>query len=291
MEFLGRYPDDEACLQYLWRTRYAPDGEHAVCPRCEVERPFRRYETTQQRQSWTCTTCGHHLHPTAVTIFHKSSTSLHLWFYAMYLMASTRAGISAKQLERELGVTYKTAWRIANLIRNELMAQDDDRPLEGDVEADETWIGGRPRAHAKVKGQAHASSKPIVLGMVERGGRVRTDIIPFSGAGDIRPRVLANVKAGSRLHTDGYGVYRTMAGTFDHYWVDHSAGVYVSGDVHTQTIEGFWATVENGIRGVYHSVSRKWLQSYLDEYSFRYNHRKGADPFQVLLARAALPAT
>jgi transposase len=125
--------------------------------------------------------------------------------------------------------------------------------------------------------------------MVERGGRVRTEIIPFSGAGDIHPRVLQNVKAGSRLLTDGYHVYRTMAGTFDHYWVDHSAGVYVTGAVHTQTIEGFWSTVKNGIRGVYHAVSRQWLQSYLDEFSFRYNHRKGDDPFRVLLARAALP--
>ncbi len=170
MEFLGRYPDDEACLQYLWRTRYAPDGEHALCPRCEVERPFRRYETTQQRQSWTCTACGHHIHPTAGTIFHKSSTSLHLWFYAMYLMASTRAGISAKQLERELGVTYKTAWRIANLIRNNLMADDDTEPLSGEVEADETFIGGKARAYPKLTVGHHIARKSTVLGMVERGG-------------------------------------------------------------------------------------------------------------------------
>jgi len=291
MEFLGRYPDDEACLQYLWRTRYAPDGEHAVCPRCEVERPFRRYETTQQRQSWTCTTCGHHLHPTAGTIFHKSSTSLHLWFYAMYLMASTRTGISAKQLERELGVTYKTAWRMANLIRNHLMADVDPEPLRGEVEADETFVGGRPRAYDTRSMADKIADKSIVLGMVERGGRVRAEVIPFSGAGDIRPRVLANIKAGSTLYTDGWQAYRTMAGTFDHYWVDHEAKEYVRGHVHTQTIEGFWSNMKNGIRGVYHAVSRQWLQSYLDEYSFRYNHRKGEDPFRVLLARAALPAT
>src|SRR5437016_4961917 len=124
MEFMREFPDDEACLTYLWETRYAPDGTHATCPRCKVERSFRRYETEQQRQSWSCTACGLHLHPTAGTIFHKSSTSLHLWFYAMYLMTSTRCGISAKQLERELGVTYKTAWRMAHLIRTKLMTQD-----------------------------------------------------------------------------------------------------------------------------------------------------------------------
>ncbi len=139
MEFVREFPDDDACLEWLWRTRYSEDGEHADCPVCAEKRTFKKYETKQRRQSWTCTACGHPLHPTAGTIFHKSSTSLHLWFYAMYLMASTRCGISAKQLERELGVTYKTAWRMFNLIRNRLMAQDYQGTLGGHVEADETW--------------------------------------------------------------------------------------------------------------------------------------------------------
>jgi transposase-like protein len=134
--------DDAACLDWLWRTRYSEDGLHAHCERCGVERTFWRYETKQRRQSWTCTSCGLHVHPTAGTIFHKSSTSLHLWFYAMYLMTSTRCGISAKQLERELGVTYKTAWRMFHLIRHELMDQGDIE-LSGSVEADETYVGGK----------------------------------------------------------------------------------------------------------------------------------------------------
>src|ERR1700686_1618870 len=142
MEFMRDYPDDAACLEHLWRERYSPDGEHAECPKCKVERVFRKYATAQGRQSWTCTGCGHHVHPTAGTIFHKSSTSLHLWFYAMYIMASTRCGISAKQLERELGVTYKTAWRIFNKIRTQLMTQD-ETTLSGKVEADEMYHGGR----------------------------------------------------------------------------------------------------------------------------------------------------
>src|SRR5205807_1350517 len=133
------FPDDDACLDYLWRSRYAPDGIHAMCPRCDVERTFKRYATTQRRQSWTCTTCGLNVHPTAGTIFHKSSTSLHLWFYGLYLITSTRCGISAKQLERELGVTYKTAWRMFNVIRNSLMASD-GVVLSGKIEADETYF-------------------------------------------------------------------------------------------------------------------------------------------------------
>ena len=146
MEFMAEFPDDAACLEWLWRNRYSVNGEDAQCLKCEQLTTFARYGTAQQRQSWTCTSCGHHLHPTAGTIFHKSSTSLQLWFYAMYLMTSTRCGISAKQLERELGVTYKTAWRMAYLIRNKLMVQDAD-PLEGGepVEMDETYVGGRRR--------------------------------------------------------------------------------------------------------------------------------------------------
>jgi transposase-like protein len=120
MEFMREFPDDRACLEWLWRERYAPDGHHTHCPKCDRPRKFHK---VNGRPTWDCDHCGHHLHPLAGTIFHKSSTSLHLWFYAIHLMTSTRCGIAAKQLERELGVTYKTAWRMFNLIRNRLMAE------------------------------------------------------------------------------------------------------------------------------------------------------------------------
>jgi transposase-like protein len=137
VEFMREFPDDAACLDRLWRERYAPDGHHAQCPVCKRERKFHRIKT---RASYACDSCGKHLHPMKGTIFEKSTTSLQLWFYAMYLMASTRCGISAKQLERELGVTYKTAWRMFNKIRNHLM-NDEGEPLSGDVEVDETFLG------------------------------------------------------------------------------------------------------------------------------------------------------
>lgn len=127
LEFMADFRDDETCLRWLWNTRYNLGGDTAHCERCGDIRPFKRYVGKQQRQDWTCTACGLHVHPTAGTIYHKSSTDLHLWFYAMYLMTSTRCGISAKQLERELGVTYKTAWRMFNLIRNELAVQPSRR--------------------------------------------------------------------------------------------------------------------------------------------------------------------
>jgi len=119
-DFAADFVDDATCLEWIWRRRHSEDGVHASCPQCGVVRQFRRYATTQQRQAWTCTACGRHIHPTAGTLFHKSSTTLDRWFLAIYLMAATRGRISARQLERELGVTYKTAWRMKTLIRGEL---------------------------------------------------------------------------------------------------------------------------------------------------------------------------
>ena len=171
MEFMKEFADDDACLNFLWRQRYSEDGIHAQCPKCKTEREFKRYKHSQQRQAWTCQACGKHLAPTAGTIFHKSSTSLHLWFYAMYLMASTRCGISAKQLERELGVTYKTAWRMAHEIRHNLMAQDEEA-FGGTtpVEIDEAYIGGRRKG---LLGLSHVYRDPDCGGVPGLLGRTR----------------------------------------------------------------------------------------------------------------------
>ena len=303
VDFLADFPDDEACLQYLWRTRYSADGSHAFCERCEAETVFKRYETKQQRQNWTCTACGLHVHPTAGTIFHKSSTGLHLWFYAMYLMTSTRCGISAKQLERELGVTYKTAWRIFKLIREQLMDQDDDEPLSGEVEMDEMFVGGKPRQSDKAEWDKDTTrtrqqsakrwtdeKKVPVFGMVERnGGRVRAYVVPSVQRPTLSAHVTAAVKPDSVVYTDDARVYRKMLPLhgFEHHRIDHSANVYVSGDIHTQTIEGFWSQVKRGINGVHHSVSRKYLQSYVNEYVWRYNHRNDGYPMFFTLASSA----
>jgi transposase len=290
-EFLAEFPDDAACLEHLWRTRYSRDGEHAHCPRCDSRRIFRRYATKQGRQSWTCTACGHHVHPTAGTIFAKSSTSLRLWFHAMYLMTSTRCGISAKQLERELGVHYKTAWRMFNRIRNELM-KDDERPLKGKVEVDETSWGGRPRRKLKNKKEVarFRESKTTVLGMVERGGRVRLRVIASRRGEPLSGAVRANVNPQAILFSDDWMPYKPLAREYaGHNVINHSAGVYVMGDVHTNTIEGFFGNLKTGMRGAYKQVSNKWLQSYLDEYAWRYNERfrDGRSMFHSLLEKAA----
>jgi transposase len=286
MEFMREFPDDESCLQHLWLSRYSDDGIHADCPKCEKRREFRRYDTGQQRQSWTCRACGHHIHPTAGTIFHKSSTSLQLWFYAIYLITSTRCGISAKHLERELGVTYKTAWRMFNLIRNKLMTQDADLRLTGAVEADETWVGGKAKEYPKMTRQAHEARKAPVFAAVERGGQIVAMATPDSRA--VYRHVRQFVMPTSTLYTDDWVGYQRLAGEYDHHAINHSARVYVSGDVHTQTIEGFFGNFKMGVRGAHHSISKKWLQGYLNEWAWRYNHRFDREAmFRTLIQRGA----
>ena len=289
VEFWREFPDDAACLDRLWRERYAPDGHHAHCPVCDRERKFHRIKT---RASYACDSCGKHLHPMKGTIFEKSTTSLQLWFYAMFIMASTRCGISAKQLERELGVTYKTAWRMFNKIRSELMSDEDDEPLDGRVvEVDETSWGGKPRQ--KLGDYAESArfreAKPTVLGMVERGGKVRARVIEARRGEPLSGAVRANVNPASILVTDDWMAYKPLAPALkDHKVINHSAGSYVDGEIHTNTIEGFFGNLKTGMRGAYKKVSAKWLQSYVDEYTWRYNARQQPlGMFEQLLRRAA----
>ncbi len=301
MEFMREFPDDAACLEHLWRARYSPDGEHAHCPKCDQERVFRRYKTKQGRQSWTCTGCGHHVHPTAGTIFHKSSTSLHLWFYAMYLVASTRCGIAAKQLERAIGVSYPTAWRMLNKIRNELMV-DDGVQLRGDVEADEASVDGKPRKpHGRHKQlstgpnrrseamKLRERSRATVFAAVERGGRVKATVLPSRRGPKLKETLIEWVEPESILITDEWPAYNGLDQHFiSHSRISHSTGVYVVGDTHTNTIEGFFGHVKPAIRGTYRRVSHRWLQGYLNEFTWRYNLRWQREPsmFAELVARA-----
>jgi transposase len=286
------FPDDATCLDWLWRANLSDDGQHADCPKCGTRRRFHRVAS---RPSYSCDTCGHHLHPTAGTIFHKSSTALDTWFKAIFLMSSTRCGVSAKHLERELGVTYKTAWRMANRIRSMLMAQDDEQ-LDGEVEMDETYVGGRPRLKDRPRrsdgsfrpGRSH-KKKATVFGAVERGGRVRAEVVP-DNSGGIAPRVTQFVLPAASVFTDEWVGYNKPGQQFNsHHRVNHSQSIYVDGNVHTNTIEGFWSLLKRGISGNYHAVSAKHLQSYLNEYAWRYNHREDTQPmFQTLLANATM---
>ncbi|MFC1935740.1 IS1595 family transposase [Chloroflexota bacterium] len=288
-DFERLFLDDDACLEWLKNYLY-PNG--IFCGACNRVTKHHRVTT---RRSYSCDVCGHHVHPTANTIYHKSTTPLRDWFYAVFLMASTRCGISAKQLERELGVTYKTAWRMFNKIRS--MLTDGGTALFGQVEVDETYVGGkdinrheRKRSHIRGRG---AGGKTPVVGMAQRKGRIVARVVPDVRASTLVPIVRAHILptfATTTVFTDELHSYdRLSESGYNHERIQHSAKVYVSGNVHTNTIEGFWSLVKRGINGAYHAVSPKYLQAYCDEYTFRYNHRDDAQAmFSTMLKQVSI---
>ena len=269
-EFEREYPDDAACLEILVKRLY-PNGIH--CPKCQK---VTKHHRETDRPSYACQNCGHHEHPMRGTIFQDSATSLKLWFYAIYLMSSTRCGISAKQLEREIGVTYKCAWRMFHKIRS-MLDESDGPKLRKEVEIDESWYGGSERnKHANKRNAPHRNmGKTTVLGMVERHGRVTTKVLEVPWRDFTLRPIKERILPHTMIFSDEAPVFKRLRQMgYQHHRVNHSQGVYVDGDVHTNTIEGFWSLTKNGIRGVYHNVSAKYLQMYLDEYSFRFNRRK-----------------
>jgi transposase-like protein len=298
MDFERRFPDDASCLDWLVGHLY-PSGRDGMIY-CPTEERETKHYRVKSRTCFECQHCGHQEYPMRGTIFEGSSTSLRLWFYAIYLMASTRCGISAKQLEREVGVSYPTAHRMFKQIRT-LLIQDDD-PFSGTVEADEAYFGGMGKwkhhqgrdLRATGRGQ-----KSMVLGMAERGpngARISATVADpktdgHSLAGRVSKRVLP-----SAVFTDEAIHYWGLAGRgYAHQRVNHQQNVYVSGDVHTNTIEGFWSLVKRGISGTYHGVSSKYLQHYLDEYVFRYNSRENPigmfDAFLSRISKTSSPAS
>lgn len=268
-DFNKEFPTDDACLEYIKEQRF-PAGV-TLCAKCGVERKHYR---VSGRTAYACDHCGNHVYPLAGTIFEKSTTSLRLWFYAMYLMGSTRCGISAKQIQRETGVTYKTAWRMFRQIRTLL---SEEITLEGhQVEMDETYMGGRRKGYRGRPGRGDKKMTPVV-GIAERttgNRRVIAKATPDVSANTLTGMVKEYVLPESTVFTDDFSGYDRLKGHgFTHHRINHSAKVWVMGDIHTNTIEGFWSLVKRGIGGVYHQVSQKYLQTYLDEYTFRYNRR------------------
>jgi transposase-like protein len=273
--FQKRFPDEDACLTHLMRLRF---GERFKCFKCLKEATYYRVKA---RRSFECEHCGYQVYPTAGTPFEKTRTSLRDWFYVMFLFCTTRNGVAAKEVERQLGVTYKTAWRMCRLIRLYMGYVDGDYPVGGHgktVEADETFIGG--------KDKAGEDDKSVVFGILERGGDVVTRHVIDRTAKTLVPHVVSFVKKGSRVHTDEFSSYRSLTERhgYDHETVDHSAKEYVRGDVHTNGIESFWSSVKRGINGTYVWVSKKHLQTYLREFEYRHNLRQQpALMFELLL--------
>lgn len=278
------FPDDAACLQQLVELLY-PDG--ITCRRCE--RITKHYKV-KARRSYSCQECGCHFHPTVGTIFHKSRTPLTLWFHAIYLMSTNKAGTSAKQIERELGVTYKTAWRMMHQIRT-LMAAPDDL-LTGEVEIDETYIHAntfkRSSARRRYGFDARRTGE-VVFGIVQRGGAVRVWHIESASLKRVLPLIKNNVKAGSLIHTDGWLAYKKLPmWGYPHKVVDHGKKQWVDEwdpSNYTQNIENVWSHFKRGIKGVYRHIGKSYVQTYANEYAWRYSNRKRANMFWALMCR------
>lgn len=270
-DFQDQFPNEEACLEWLRNYRWA-NGIY-----CKNEGRVTNHYLARTRKSFCCQECGNHVHPTAGTIAHKSRTSLVLWFYTVYQMAQTRGGISAKQIQRETGVTYKTAHRMCKKIRERL--DEDQDPMSGEVEVDESYFGGKKKGGKRGRG---SENKTPVVGVVERKGKLKAVAVPDTKTKTIMPIIQNSVMAGTQIYTDEYPIYNRLPYLgYKHAKVLHSHRIYVMGNVHTNTVEGFWALCKNGIRGVFHSVSPKYLQNYLNEYAFRYNHRSDETPMFI----------
>ena len=264
-EFFKHFPTDESCLVHLMKVRF---GESLTCPKC---RKHGRFSKLKDMPAFACAWCGHHIHPMAGTPFQASHTPLQKWFYAMYLFTTSRHGVPAKELQRQLGVTYKTAWRMGHEIRKYMGKIDGNAPLNRTVEADETYIGGK-RPGKRGRG---ASGKTVVFGMLEREGNVMTHVVPNVKRRTLHPHLETHIEKGSIIHTDELPSYDTISDKgYTHETVNHGAGQYVQNGVHVNGLEGFWSQIKRSIKGTHIHISKQHTAKYLGEFEFRYNLRK-----------------
>ena len=270
-EFFARFPTDDACLEHLMEVRY---GLRHPCDACINLATFHKIAG---RRAYSCAHCGHHVYPGAGTIFEDSRTPLQSWFYAIYLFVVTRHGVSGKELQRTLGVTYKTAWRMGQQIRSLMSKADGFEIMQGHVELDEAYVGGKRSGGKRGRG---APGKTIVMGLAERGGRIAAQVVPDIKKETLRSVTLRNVKPGTFVSTDELMSYGLLTpdgyqhGTVKHGERDYAHYDYRIGDtVSVNNVESFWRLFKKSVASTHIHVSAKYMQLYLDEFTFRSNHR------------------
>ena len=272
-EAIRYFSDADTCLKFIVELRWA-DG--VVCPRCQsASNTF-----ISTRRMWKCKGCKKQFSVKVGTIMEDSPLGLDIWMSALWLISNAKNGISSYEVHRALGITQKTAWFLLHRIRL-AMQNGSLAKLKGNVEVDETFIGGKARnMHAskraeKITGRG-ASGKAIVMGVLERGGEVRTKVIPNTKKGTVQAEVRANVEAGASISTDALPSYEGLDADYVHEAVDHAVE-YVRGNCHTNGLENYWSLLKRCIKGTYISIEPFHLFRYLDEEAFRYNQRKHAD--------------
>lgn len=280
-DLIEQFQSEDKCREYLEDLRW-PDGVR--CPRCGNDSVSR----IEKRHQWECNeaSCRYQFSVTAGTVFHDSHLPLWKWFLAIYLIGESKKGISGKQLQRTLGVSYKTAWYLGHRVRS-AMEVGSPVPLSGIVEIDETWIGGRKR---HVKGESQRSNKSMVLGAVQRDGDLRLEVRKGPGReSKVSYRGFVKDKVDDKaefIFTDSDRSWGEMTDwDTTHRKVDHGREEWVRGIVHTNTIEGVWSLFKRSVVGTYHQLSAKHLPAYLDEMAFRFNNRDNAYLFRDTLLR------
>ena len=279
------YPTQEACIEHLEAIRW---GDVPVCPLCNSDQVARKRENKLVGR-WNCHECKSSFNVLSGTVLEKTKIPLQKWFLAFALLINAKKSISSHQLARDLDLTQPTAWYLAHRIRT-AMAQDrtEDDLLQGIVEADETFIGGKPRkANRKADRVKHSGGrggkKVTVLGAVERGGRVKTQVTGYVRGWDILRFLKRSIDPRrTELLTDEYRGYNSMSSIVPHYVINHSQQ-YADGDVHTNTIEGFWALVKRAWYGTHHHYTTRYMPLYMAESSWKYNARKNPLAFETLL--------
>jgi transposase-like protein len=278
-EFKGmdeRFTDAVKAAEYLEALRWA-DG--VVCPHCkESERePYRLNVKGTKRRVWKCRACRKQFTVMVGTIFEDSHIPLNKWLYAFHLLCSSKKGMSAHQLHRMLGITYKSAWFMAHRIRYAMSEPAFTSRLSGVVEADETYVGGKERNRKRQDKQhktGRGTGKTPVVALVERGGTARSFRMANVTGAELKGAIRDHVDPSARIMTDAFKSYRGLDKEFaSHEYVSHGDGEYVRGEVHTNTAENYFSILKRGIDGTYHHVSAAHLPRYLSEFDFRYNNR------------------
>ena len=287
LEVFEQFPTQESCTQYLEKVRW---GDQVVCPYCKSER------TAPAEHRHRCYNCKTSFSVTVGTIFHQTHLPLQKWFLAIMLMLNAKKGISALQLSRDLRVNKNTAWRMNMQIRKAMNQVEHRNILQAIVEMDETYIGGKPRKGTRGDGPdgkhkpGRGTKKAPVIGAVQREGSVAAKAVDKKNmkGRNMRAFVRQHVNTDkSSLYTDEYKAYMGMSKVLPHSVIRH-ADWYVDGDVHTNTIESFWALLKRGMFGQFHSVSKQHLQRYVDEFCYRYNLRNASSQlaFNLTINRA-----